>query len=41
MGDKMQDSEFLGDTQLLLSNGTYYDPPKVYELAKRELIIKI
>lgn len=38
---KMQDDEFLGDTELLLRSGEKFDPQKAYELIKRELIEKI
>jgi predicted nucleotidyltransferase component of viral defense system len=38
---KMQDAEFLGDTQLLLRNGESYDPQKAYELVKVNLLEKI
>jgi len=38
---KMQDSEFLGDTQLLLRDGENYDPQKAYELVKVNLQEKI
>jgi len=41
MEEKMQDDEFLGDTQLLLRNGEAYDPQKAYELVKNRLIEKI
>lgn len=41
METKMQDAEFLGDTQLLLRNGENYDPQKAYELVKVNLLEKI
>lgn len=41
METKMQDAEFLGDTQLLLRNGENYDPKKAYELVKVNLLEKI
>ena len=41
METKMQDAEFLGDTQLLLRNGESYDPQKAYELVKVSLLEKM
>jgi len=41
MDEKMQDDEFLGDTQLLLRNGEAYNPQEAYELVKSNLINKI
>lgn len=41
MEEKMQDDEFLGDTQLLLHNGVTYNPQVAYELVKSNLINKI
>lgn len=41
MEEKMLDSEFLGDTQLLLRNGKAYDPQEACELVKNCLIDKI
>ncbi len=41
MEEKMLDTEFLGDIQLLLRNGEAYDPQKAWELVKTELIEKI
>lgn len=41
METKMQDADFLGDTQLLLRNGESYDPQKAYELVKVNLLEKI
>lgn len=41
MEEKMQDNEFLGDTQLLLRNGEAYNPQEAYELVKKKLINKI
>ena len=41
MEEKMLDTEFIGDTQLLLRNGEAYDPQKAYELVKNRLIEKI
>lgn len=41
MEEKMQDDEFLGDTQLLLRNGEAYNPQEAYELVKVNLIEKI
>jgi hypothetical protein len=41
METKMQDAEFLGDTQLLLRNGENYDPQKAYELVKTKLLEKL
>ena len=37
----MLDTEFLGDTQLLLRNGKAYDPQEANELVKNCLIDKI
>jgi len=37
----MLDSEFLGDTQLLLRNGENYNSQKDYELVKVNLMKKI
>lgn len=39
--EKMIDTEFLGDTQLLLRNGETYNPLKAYELVKVNLLEKI
>lgn len=41
MEEKMLDTEFLGDTQLLLRNGEAYNPQEAYELVKNNLIAKI
>ncbi len=41
MEAKILNTEFLGDTQLLLRNGEDYDPQKAYELVKNNLIEKI
>lgn len=41
METKMQDSEFLSDTQLLLRNGENYNPQKAYELVKVNLLERI
>jgi predicted nucleotidyltransferase component of viral defense system len=41
MEEKMVDTEFLGDTQLLLRNGEAYNPRKAYALVKNKLIEKI
>ena len=41
MEEKMLDTEFLGDTQLLLRNGEAYNPQEAYELVKTNLIEKI
>ena len=38
MEEKMLDSEFLGDTQLLLRNGEAYNPQEAYELVKASLL---
>jgi len=35
MEEKMQDSEFLGDTQLLLRNGENYDLQKVFLFSEK------
>lgn len=41
MEEKMLDTEFLGDTELLLRNGEAYNPQEAYELVKTNLIEKI
>jgi hypothetical protein len=41
MDEKMVDTEFLGDTQLLLRNGEAYNPQEAYSLIKIEFIDKI
>ena len=41
MEEKMLDTEFLGDTQLLLRNGETYNPQKAYGLVKANLLEKI
>lgn len=41
MEEKMLDSEFLGDTQLLLRNGEAYNPQEAYMLVKANLLNKI
>lgn len=41
MEEKMQDHEFLGDTQLLLSNGEAYNPHEAYGLIKEILLQRI
>jgi len=41
MEEKMQDAEFLGDTQLLLRNGGAYDSQKAYDLIKDNLLSRI
>jgi len=41
MEEKMLDSEFLGDTQLLLRNGEAYGPLGAWELVKKNLIEKL
>jgi predicted nucleotidyltransferase component of viral defense system len=38
---KMQDEEFLGDTNMLLRQGELYDPQKAYEVIKSSLLDKI
>lgn len=38
---KMQDDEFLGDTELLLRPDEKFNPQEAYELVKSELIEKI
>ena len=41
MEDKMQDDEFLGDTQQLLRPDEKFDPVSGYELVKRMLIDRL
>ncbi len=41
MEDKMQDDEFLGDTQQLLRPDEKFDPISGYELVKRMLIDRL
>lgn len=41
METKMEDEEFLGDTQLLLRNDESYNPIVAYELVKSNLLVKI
>lgn len=41
MEEKMLDTEFLGDTQLLLRNGEAYNPHEAYMLVKANLLNKI
>lgn len=38
---KMQDEEFLGDTNMLLRQGELYDPQKAYEVIKSSLLDKL
>jgi hypothetical protein len=38
---KLQDSEFLGDTAMLLRPDTEYNPQKAWELVKTTLIEKL
>jgi predicted nucleotidyltransferase component of viral defense system len=41
MEEKMLDTEFMGDTQLLIRNGEAYDSQIAYELVKNRLLEKI
>lgn len=41
MEEKMVDTEFLGDTQLLLRNGEEYNPEEAYEVVRVNLLEKI
>ncbi|MDD4713225.1 MAG: nucleotidyl transferase AbiEii/AbiGii toxin family protein [Bacteroidales bacterium] len=41
MEEKMQDDDFLGDTQLLLRDGEAYDPQEAYKLIKKDIISKL
>lgn len=38
---KMQDDEFLGDTELLLRPSEKFNPQEAYEIIKKELIEKL
>ena len=38
---KMQDDEFLGDTELLLRPDEKFNPQEAYEIIKKELIEKL
>lgn len=41
MEDKMQDTDFLTDSQLLLRPGIEFDPQEAYELVRTRLIDKL
>ena len=38
MADKMQDADFLGDTEGMLRFGATFDPQTAYELVREKLI---
>ena len=41
MEQKIEDTEFLGDIEMLLRPNEVYNPQKAWELVKKELIEKL